>query len=166
MIASHRSVGKILDRGDVLDAGVADHDVHRTERLLRLGDHPGDLVRLGHVRRVVGDPHAALRRQAGALVLDRGRVAEAVQHEVGPGGAQGPRDAKADAAGGTGDHGHLALEAHAPTLLLSLRCGRLGGSSGKRKQHDARRLLRRVATATSAGIVPCTAGGDNWRHVA
>ena len=56
MIASHFSGGKVLDRRDMLDAGIVDQDVDGAEGLLGLPDHGDDLVGLGHVGRRIDGP--------------------------------------------------------------------------------------------------------------
>ena len=50
MIASHFSIGKFLDRRDVLDAGIVDQDVDRRRSLLGVVHHVGDLGRLASCR--------------------------------------------------------------------------------------------------------------------
>ena len=54
-IASHFSTGKLLDRRDVLDAGIVDQDVDAAERIRGFGDHAGDLGRVGHVGAAIDD---------------------------------------------------------------------------------------------------------------
>src|SRR3546814_8575904 len=40
---------EFFDRGDMLDAGIIDQDIQAAERLLMLGYHRDDLVRLAHI---------------------------------------------------------------------------------------------------------------------
>jgi hypothetical protein len=56
------------------------------------------------------DPEVGLDR--GALLLDGGGVAEAVDHHIGALLGHGAGDGQADAAGGAGDEGGLGLEGH------------------------------------------------------
>ena len=96
---------EFLDRRDVLDAGIVDEHVDRAERLLGGLDHVGDLGRLGHVGGRIDRLDAEILLDAGALLLDRGLVAEAVDHHVGAVLGEGAGDAEADAGGRAGDDG-------------------------------------------------------------
>ena len=53
--------GHVLERRELVDAGVVDQDVEPAERLLRLGEEPLDVGLLGHVR-LHRDGLAALAR--------------------------------------------------------------------------------------------------------
>ena len=99
-----------LDRRHVLDAGIVDQDVDRTQLAHGLGDHGRDLLGPAHVRAAVRHGDAELLLQPVAQAGDGRGVAEAVEHEVGAGGGQRPGDAQADAAGRAGDDGTLAGE--------------------------------------------------------
>ena len=101
---------EFLDRRDVLDAGVVDQDVDAAEGLLGRRDHRGDLGGLGHVGRRVERLDAEFLLDAGALLLDRGGVAEAVDHDVGAVLGERPGDAEADAGGRAGDDRGFSLE--------------------------------------------------------
>ena len=70
--------GKVLDRRDVLDAGVVDEDVDAAELARRVGHHGLDLGRLAHVGAVVAGLHA----ERGDLRLRPVDIAEAVEHDV------------------------------------------------------------------------------------
>ena len=75
---------EILDRRDVLDAGIVDQDVDAAEGLLRASPtmaaiSAGFVMSARRVERL----DAELLLDAGALGLDRGRVAEAVDDDVG-----------------------------------------------------------------------------------
>ena len=75
---------ELLDRRDVLDAGIVDQDVDRAERLLGRRrscrrSRPAWSCRRPNRRALT--PNSLL--EAGALRLDRGLVAEAVDHDVG-----------------------------------------------------------------------------------
>ena len=74
---------KFLDRRDMLDAGIVDEDVERTESLLGRLHHGGDLGRLGHVGRRIDRLDAEILLDAAALLFDRGVVAEAVDGDIG-----------------------------------------------------------------------------------
>jgi hypothetical protein len=58
--------------------------------------------------------HAVLGRQLRAQPFDLGRIAEAVEHEVGAAGGQRMRDAQADPAGRAGDECRLAFHVRTP----------------------------------------------------
>ncbi len=92
----------------MLDAGVVDQDVGATKGPFDVGDHLGDLLRIGHVRRVVADSRA-MAAKLGKHAFD---VAEAIDHHCGTGRGQTVGDAQADAAGGAGDQCDLAFEIH------------------------------------------------------
>src|SRR4030095_13941637 len=74
-------LGELLERGELVDAGVVDQDVETAEGLLRLGAEAIDLLRLRHVgrhrerpaalARDVGD-HAVGALLAGGVVDDHG----------------------------------------------------------------------------------------------
>ncbi len=66
-------------------------------------DHGGDLGGLGHVGGRIDRLDAELLLDAGALLLDLGLVAEAVDQDVGAVLGEGAGDAEADARGGAGD---------------------------------------------------------------
>ena len=107
---------EFLDRRDVLDAGIVDQDVARAELLFGRLDHRGDLGRLGHVGRRIERLDAELLLDAGALLLDLGRSAEAVDHDVGAVLGERAGDAEPDAGGGAGDDGVFPL-----SMVISLR---------------------------------------------
>ena len=106
MIASHFSGGKSSTLRHVLDAGVVDQDVDRTDRAHGVGHHVLDLGGLAHVGAVVAD----LAAEGGDLALGRVDVAEAIEHDVGALAGQHLGDAQADAAGRAGDEGGLSLQ--------------------------------------------------------
>jgi hypothetical protein len=89
--------GEILDRRDELDAGVVDENIDGAQRLFRIGDHGGDLGRLRHVGGVVEAFHAEILLDAGALLLDRVLVAEAVDDDIGALLGEGAGIGEADA---------------------------------------------------------------------
>jgi hypothetical protein len=101
---------ELVDRRDVLDAGVVDQDIHRAEALDRLAQHRRDRLRLQHVGAVVEHRDLVLRRQLRAQRLDLGGVAEAVEHQIGALRGEAGRDAKADAGSRAGHQRGLAFE--------------------------------------------------------
>ena len=93
------------------------------------------LGRLGEIGAVVARPHFEFRPKLRAQRLDRRRLAEAVQHQVGAGAGERPRDAQADAARRAGDHGNLSakvehrLECYEGSFcnaIKNLRCNKAG----------------------------------------
>ena len=101
---------KVLDLGDELDAGIVHQHVDRPEGGFGRGDHGGDLVRLGDVGARVDRLDAELLLQPGALLLDRGRVAETIDGDVRALLGEGARDREPDARCGTGDDDGFAFE--------------------------------------------------------
>ena len=96
-------VGKLDQvRGD-LDSGIVDKDVDAAERGVGVGDHPPGAGAGAQVGAGDGDLHAGCAFEAGAGGLDRLRVAQSMQHDVGALGGQRGGDAEADAAGRAGD---------------------------------------------------------------
>src|SRR3984957_2443254 len=87
---------ELLDRRHVLDAGIVHQDIDAAQCLLRALDHADDLRRLAHVGARIDrfDPEVLL--DAGPFGLDRGRVAEAVDHDVGALLGERARDGKPD----------------------------------------------------------------------
>src|SRR6185436_2273630 len=104
--------GKVLDRRDVLDAGVVDKDVNAAERGPGPGDEVGDLRRLGHVGAIVFDLDATLLRQVDALRFYRRLVAEAIQHDVAPLPGKCLGNGLSDTARRSGDEDGFTLERH------------------------------------------------------
>ena len=116
MIACHFSGGEILDGRDELDAGVVDQDIDCAELFGRVLDHRLHFVALGHVGAVVDALDLEFALDLGALFLDRLRVAEAVDHDVGAFPGEAPGDGEADSAGGAGDDGMMVCERHMAIL--------------------------------------------------
>jgi hypothetical protein len=107
MIASHFS-GGLVDRRDVLDAGVVDDDVEPAERALRLAHHGGDLLAAGDVGGRVADLDARSPGDLAPDALDLVGVAKAIQGDVGTSFCERAGDREADAAGGAGHERGLA----------------------------------------------------------
>lgn len=103
---------KVIDRCDILDAGVVDEHVHRAETLDRAPEHALDFLRLAHIGAVIDHRHIVLRLQPALQILDFLRITETVDDQVRALRAKPFRYAQADAAGRTGDQRCLALECH------------------------------------------------------
>jgi len=99
---------KLIQRRDVLNAGVVDENVKLAVFGERGRDHLRDLLGSGHVRRRIVDLDAGLGGDPGPRAGDFGSLAESVQHHGGAGLRQRTRNAETNAAGGAGDHRHLA----------------------------------------------------------
>jgi hypothetical protein len=69
---------ELVHRRHVLDASVVDQDVDGAVPLLGFLHHARDLLGLSHVGHAVRHRHLEFVGQAGAQLLDLGRVAEAV----------------------------------------------------------------------------------------
>mgnify|MGYP000846271000 CR=1 FL=1 len=93
---------------DDLKQAIADHppfgDHHPIDR--------GDFGRLRHVGAVVETFDAEILFEAGALLLDRRRIAETVDHDIGAFGGQRAGDGQTDAGGRTGDDGVAGFQRH------------------------------------------------------
>ena len=96
----------------MLDAGVIDQNVERTQLALGVGDHGRDLRPLCHVGSVVESLDPEFLLDLGALGLDRRLVAEPVDDDVRPLFGEGAGDRQADAARRTGDKGVAFGERH------------------------------------------------------
>ena len=96
-------LGKRLDWCEMLDAVVVDDDVDLAELGAGKLGHGANLLGLAHVGARVTRLHAELPLQRGARELDLVRVAEAIEHDIGPLFGQGTCDRLADAAGRPGD---------------------------------------------------------------
>ena len=105
---------EILDVGHELNAGIVHQHVERAEILSRLADHGGDLGRLAHVGARIERLDAEVLLEAGALFLDRGLVAEAVEHDVGAGLGQRAGGGEPDAGSGAGDQRGFAFQHGSP----------------------------------------------------
>ena len=103
---------KVLDRRDMLDAGVVDEDVDRTHLGFGVGDHRLDFGALGHVGRVVESLDPELLLDFDALGLDRRLVAEAVDDDIRAFLGERAGDRQPNAARRTGDKGMTFGERH------------------------------------------------------
>ena len=101
---------KLLDRRHELDAGIVDEDIDRTEGLFAERDHFGDLGGLGHVGGRMHRLDLEIGLDAGALLLDIGRRAHAVENDIGAGAGESARISQSDAAGRSGHHRGLACQ--------------------------------------------------------
>ena len=132
--ASHRSSGKLVDGGDVLDAGVVHEDVHAAKLTRRLRDHRRDFGGLRHVGGAVGGLHPVLGLELGEELVDQRGVAESIQEDVGTIGRERARDAESNAAR-RARHQRCFAGQHDRFLFdhsQSLQCSR--PSSGKGRQ--------------------------------
>ena len=91
-----------------------------------VGDHGGDLAGLRHVGAGIARLDAELLLQAAALLLDRARLAEAVEHHVGAGFGQRAGDGEPDPGGGAGDQRGFAFEHGCPRCCARPSKGRQG----------------------------------------
>ena len=97
MIASHFSIGNVLHRRDMLDAGIVDQDVDRAECLCRLYHQRPALGRLRHVSLDVGGLHLVIfgNRIGNGVVI--GHVGERVDDDVAAFGRQRTSNGQTDA---------------------------------------------------------------------
>ncbi len=102
--------GKFIDRRDMLRAGIVDQDIDPAELVGGVSDHALDRRGIGQVGVAVSRPRARSLGQLGPLLLDRRRLAKAVDHDIGPGPCQGGRIGRADTRGRPGDQRGLAGE--------------------------------------------------------
>ena len=101
---------KLLERRDVLDAGVVHQNIEAAEVIQRHGDHVGDRRGLRHVGRRIAHLDAELRNDLGLRFGDVFRLAEAVEHDRGACCCERASNAEPDAAGRAGDERHVALQ--------------------------------------------------------
>ena len=127
MIASQRSVGKVLDVGDELDAGVVHQDVQRPKLLLSFrapSRRSGPACEMSAP--LIADAHAVFGRKASPQCLDLAGIAEAVQHDVGARRGQRAGDAEPDAAGRPVIRATLPFKLMACVLPLLATLSKLG----------------------------------------
>ena len=101
---------KLVERRDMLNAGIVDEHVKPAMLGERCRDHLGDRLRLRHVGGRIADLDAEIGRDLVPGLGDLGGGAKAVQHDGRSGLGQRARDAEADAAGRAGDQRDLAGE--------------------------------------------------------
>src|SRR3954452_20045360 len=87
------------DLRDMLDPGIVDENVDTAELPHRFRGEFTYFRRFGHVGRRIGDAYAVLLGKGDSQPLDRGRVAEAVQHDIATLDGERRRDAEPDPAG-------------------------------------------------------------------
>ena len=104
----------------MLGAGIVDEDVDATKGIGGFLHHRFDLVRLGQVMAAIERFSATRFLQREPFLLDRVRVAKAVDDDIGAFPGQNLGIGQADAGRGTGDERRLASQkpAHA---FFSLR---------------------------------------------
>ena len=109
---------EVLDRRDMLDAGIVDEDVGPAKLIGAALHHPLDRLRIGHIGAVVD--RADLLTFAG----DVGRVAETVDHQPGAFGGKRLGDGEANARRRTRDQRDFAFKDHATLPCRATRGGR------------------------------------------
>jgi hypothetical protein len=108
---------ELLDRGNMLDAGIVDEDVDAAELAAREVDHGGDVAALADVGAAEGDADVVRPRHLRPRLLDRRRVAEAVDDDIGASAGERLGDAEPDAARRSRYDGRLACEHLIPWRL-------------------------------------------------
>jgi len=101
---------ELLDRGDELDAGIVDENVDRAEGPFAERDHFRDLGGLAHVGRRIDRLDLEVGFDAGTLLLDVGRDAKSVDHNIRAGARERPHHCESDAAGGAGHNRGLTCQ--------------------------------------------------------
>ena len=89
---------KLLDWGDVLDAGIVDEDIHAAEGLLPEPDQFGDFRSAWPCRGRIDGLHPEIALDCRSLLLDIGRCTHSVEHDVGTCTCEGTRIRETDAA--------------------------------------------------------------------
>ncbi len=116
---------ELLDRRHELDTGIVHQHVDAAQGALGGLDHVGDLGRLAHVGRRVDRLDGEILFDARPLGLDRGFLAEAVDHHIGAFPGERARDGEPDPGGRAGDDGGFSLQ-HGGLLVVAIGDG-LGG---------------------------------------
>ena len=101
---------ELIDRRDVLNAGVVHQDVDRAELFVGFPDHRFDRSRIGHVGRVVAHGDAVLCLEPRPNRFDLIEASQAVQYDIRTRSSVFLGDAETDSAGGAGNERSLALE--------------------------------------------------------
>ena len=109
-ICSHFSVGELLHRRGVLDAGVVDEDVDAAEARGALLDHLGHLSGPRHVGSAVVDLDVVSGTELGHQRFDRFALTKAVEHDVSALRCERTGDPEPDAAGRAGHHCRFTLQ--------------------------------------------------------
>ena len=148
MIASHFSIGKSsIGETNWMPALLTrmSSEPSFSSRL----DHRRDLGGLGHVGAVVERPDAEVLLDAGALGLDRGGLAHAVEDDIGAVLGERARDREPDAAGRSRDQGVAFGKGH-PGLLKKAAGRRNGGDREVilLRSNKGERLARREGEGT------------------
>ena len=133
MIASHRSAGKSAIGATCWIPALLTRMSRRPSSASVRAHHGGDRGRAADIGAVVEHADAVLGGQPGAQRLDRGRVAEAVHHDVDARCGERRGDAKTDPAGRSRDQGPPCLPS--PSASHS-RC--LAGGSLSDRPHITR----------------------------
>ena len=110
---------KMLERSDMLDAGIVDQDIEPPVTGDGSRDHLGDRITAGHVGRGIADLDAEIGSDLIAGFGDLGRDAETVQHHRGTRFRQRTGNPEPDATGRTRDKRGLARQR--PQIRSTLR---------------------------------------------
>ena len=94
----------------MLDAGIVDQDIDRTELAHDRFDHRVDVVRPAHVRTVEDDVGAGRGGDLLAQPFGFVTLPTAVERDPASFGREGTGDAEADAAGGAGNDSNLPVQ--------------------------------------------------------
>ena len=100
---------EVLQRRNMLDAGIVDEDVEPAEFAQSRFDHLGDRGGARHVGAGIVDANVVILGDAFAGSFDLLRLAEAVQHYVRASAGERAGDAETDAAGRAGDERDFAF---------------------------------------------------------
>src|ERR1700753_1073243 len=95
--------GEFVDRGDILDAGIVDEHIDRSELAFGIRYHRRNLRRLRHVGWRIEYLYLELAGDSCAFTRDTGCGPETVDHDIHALGCKGSCNAQPDTAGGSGD---------------------------------------------------------------
>jgi len=102
--------GKFLDRRGVLDTCIVHQDVDAPHLRNGVVNHSAHRLATGKIGAIMRHPYAELSFQVGTDAFDLRRIAESVQHDIDASPRQRGGNAKADTAGGSGNHRDLSTE--------------------------------------------------------
>ena len=103
---------KILDRRDMLDPGIVDQDIDRSEGRFGLVDHCGNGLAIQHIGWAIAHFHAEFLGQSVGQLGNFACIPQAVQRDIDTLFGQRTRHRQTNSRSGTGDHCIFGLKRH------------------------------------------------------